>query len=91
MLSSPVVGRQVCVFRLEPAAYGLRPPACSLLPPASRLDHTSVKHFGDVRMIHQRQRLSLGLEPRHHLVRVHAGLDDLERTLRRMGGACSAR
>ena len=29
-------------------------------------------------MIHQGQRLPLGLEPRHHLLGVHAQLDDLE-------------
>ena len=36
-----------------------------------------VEHRGDVRMVHQCQRLPLGLEPRHHLTRVHAGLDHL--------------
>jgi hypothetical protein len=30
-------------------------------------------------MIHQRQRLPLGLESRDHLPRIHARLDDLER------------
>jgi hypothetical protein len=29
-------------------------------------------------MIHQGQRLSLGLEARYHALRVHSGLDDLE-------------
>ena len=38
-----------------------------------------VKHARDVRMIHHRQGLPLGLEPRDDLMRVHAGLDDLER------------
>ncbi len=33
---------------------------------------------GDVRMIHQRERLALGLEPRDHLVGVHAQLDHLD-------------
>ena len=32
-------------------------------------------------MVHQRQRLPLGLEAGDHLPRVHAGLDDLERHL----------
>ena len=32
-------------------------------------------------MIHQGQRLALGLEAGDHLPRVHAGLDDLERDL----------
>ena len=35
----------------------------------------------DVLMIHHRERLAFGLEPRHDLIRVHAGLDDLERDL----------
>ena len=29
-------------------------------------------------MIHQRQRLPLGLEARHHFARVHAGFDQLD-------------
>ena len=36
-------------------------------------------HLGDVRMIHHRQRLPLGLEASDDLARIHAGLDDLER------------
>ena len=32
-----------------------------------------VEHLGDVRVIHQRQRLALGLEPRHHFGAVRAG------------------
>ena len=46
-----------------------------------------VEHFGDVRMIHHRQRLPLGLEAGDHLPRVHARLDDLERhrPLNRLG------
>ena len=38
-----------------------------------------VEHFGDVRMVHHRQRLPLGLEAGDHLPRVHARLDDLQR------------
>ena len=38
-----------------------------------------VEHLGDVRMVHHRQRLPLGLEAGDHLPRVHARLDDLER------------
>jgi len=34
--------------------------------------------LGNVRMIHQGQRLPLRLEPGNHLSRVHAGLDDLQ-------------
>ena len=41
----------------------------------------AIEHLGDVRMVHQRQRLPLRLEPRDNLARVHAGLDDLERYL----------
>jgi hypothetical protein len=38
-----------------------------------------VEHLGDVRMIHHRQRLALGLEAGDDLLGVHAQLDDLER------------
>ncbi len=30
-------------------------------------------------MVHHRQRLALGLEPRHHLLGVHAQFDDFQR------------
>ena len=40
-----------------------------------------VEDFGDVGMVHQGQRLALGLEPGDDLAGVHAGLDDLERDL----------
>ena len=36
------------------------------------------KIFGDVRMVHHRERLPLGLEPGDDLPAVHAQLDDLE-------------
>ncbi len=39
----------------------------------------AVEHLGDVRMIHQRQRLSLRLEPCDDRLGIHAELDDLER------------
>ena len=42
------------------------------------LGGTSVKHAGDVRVVHERQRLPFGLEARQHLAGVHAELDDLE-------------
>jgi hypothetical protein len=42
---------------------------------------TSVEHARDGRMVHQRQRLALRLEPCHHLRGVHPRLDDLERDL----------
>ena len=38
-----------------------------------------VQHLGDVLMVHQRQRLPLGLEPAQNLRRVHPGFDELER------------
>ena len=38
-----------------------------------------VEHLGDVRVVHQGQRLPLGLEAGDHLPRVHARLDDLQR------------
>ena len=38
-----------------------------------------IEHPGDVRMVHHRQGLPLGLEAGDHLPRVHARLDDLER------------
>ncbi len=36
---------------------------------------------GNVRVVHQSQRLALGLEARNDLPRVHPGFDDLERHL----------
>ena len=41
----------------------------------------AVVHAGDVRMVHQGQRLPLGIEPGQHGARVHADLDQLERHL----------
>ena len=38
-----------------------------------------VKDFGDIRMVHQRQRLAFGFEPGDDAFRVHAQLDDLKR------------
>ena len=49
-----------------------------------------IENLGDVRMVHQRQRLPLGLEPGDHLLGVHAELDDLERDAARTGSFCSA-
>jgi hypothetical protein len=40
--------------------------------------HSGVKHFGDVRVVHEGEGLPLGLEPGDHLVRVHSRLDQLE-------------
>ena len=39
----------------------------------------AVEHLGDVGVVHQGQRLPLGLEPGQHLLGVHAGLDQLDR------------
>ena len=41
--------------------------------------HAAVEHPGDVRVVHQRQRLPLLLEALQHGLGVHAGLDELER------------
>ena len=43
---------------------------------ASRL--AGIEHLGDVRMVHERQGLALGLEAGDHLPGVHARLEDLE-------------
>ena len=50
-----------------------------------------VEDLRDVRVVHQRQRLPLGLEARDHLTRVHAQLDELERDAAADGSSCSAR
>ena len=56
--------------------------------PADQLHHevgtagvrrAGIQHPGDIRMVHHRQGLPLGLEPGDHLLGVHARLDDLER------------
>ena len=44
-----------------------------------RVRRPPIKHFGDIRMVHQRQRLALGFEAGDDLFGVHAHLDDLER------------
>ena len=46
-----------------------------------------IQHFGDIRMVHHRHGLPLGLEAGDHLPRVHPRLDDLERDrpLNRLG------
>ncbi len=45
------------------------------------LGRAGVEHAGDVGMVHQGQRLPLGLEPGDHVAGVHPRLDDLERHL----------
>ena len=47
----------------------------------ARFRRAGVQHLGDVRMVHQRQRLPLGLETGDDLPRVHARLDHLQRDL----------
>ncbi len=58
--------------------------------PAHQLHHeerlaglggAAVVHAGDVGVVHQGQRLPLGVEPGQHRTRVHADLDQLERHL----------
>ena len=39
---------------------------------------TRIQHFGDVGVIHQRERLPFGLEPGDDTPGVHARLDDLQ-------------
>ena len=46
--------------------------------PAS-IRRARVQDLGNVRMVHHRQRLALGLEPRDDALGVHAQLDDLQR------------
>ena len=46
-------------------------------PPAGR--RAGLKDLGDVGVVHHRQRLAFLFEPRHHLARVHARLDHLQR------------
>ncbi len=44
----------------------------------ARLSGTRIQHLGDIRMVHQGQRLPLGLEASDDLSRIHPQLDDLE-------------
>ena len=46
---------------------------------AAGLGRAGVEHARDILVVHERQRLPLGLESRDDLVRVHPSLDDLER------------
>ena len=47
----------------------------------ARLGGATVKYLGNVRVIHQRQGLPLGLKTGHHLPGIHARFDDLQRHL----------
>ena len=42
---------------------------------------TAVEHFGDVRMVHDGQRLPFGVEAGQHAFGVHAGFDELDSDL----------
>ena len=44
----------------------------------ARCRRAAVEHPGDVRVVHQRQGLPLGLEPGDHLPRVHPRLEHLQ-------------
>src|SRR5262245_21871968 len=46
---------------------------------ASASSFTAIEHARDVRVLHYREGLPLGLKPRDHLASVHARLKDLER------------
>jgi len=37
-----------------------------------------IQHLGDIRMVHQRERLAFGLEAGEDVAGIHAGFDDLE-------------
>ena len=49
-----------------------------------------VEDLGDGRMVHERQGLALDFEAGHHLLGVHARLDDLDGHLAPDGSSCSA-
>ena len=49
-----------------------------------------IEDLGDVGMVHHRQRLALGLEPRHDLGRAIRALITFRATRRRIGWGCSA-
>jgi hypothetical protein len=66
----------VAVLRDRHAAHELH----DEVRPAARVAPAS-KHARDPRMVHHRERLPLGVEPRDDLARVHPQLDDLERDL----------
>ncbi len=51
----------------------------SRLPHYRRCRCTRIKHLRNVRMVHHRQRLTLGFEAGHHFAGVHADFDDFER------------
>ena len=48
---------------------------------AAARGRAAVEHLRDVRVVHERERLALGLEAGNDLLGVHAQLDDLERDL----------
>ena len=55
------------------------------------LGGAAVEDAGDVGMVHQGQRLPLGVEPSQYHARVHADLDQLQRHHPATGADCSAR
>ena len=46
---------------------------------AARVGRSSIQHLGDVVVIHHRECLAFGFEPRDHLAAVHARFDDFQR------------
>jgi len=75
----PLAGRElvvVAVFRDRHAVDQLHD---EVGPPG--FGRPGVVNAGDIGVVHHRQRLALGLEPRDDLGAVHPGLDDLERDL----------
>ena len=47
----------------------------------ARIGGPGIQHMGDMRVVHERQRLPFGLEAGHHLLAIHAWLEHLERHL----------
>ena len=43
-----------------------------------RFSRARIEHARDIRMLHQRQRLTFGIKPRQHIGRVHSWFDKLD-------------
>jgi hypothetical protein len=72
----PLAGRQVLLVA-EPGDGDALDQLHDEVRPAG-FGRAGVEHAGNVLMVHQRQRLPLGLEAGDDLPAVHAGLDDLQ-------------
>ena len=58
--------------------FGFGRDRLALLPPFTS-SGSAIKYLCNVWVVHQRQRLALGLKARHHLPRVHPQLDHFQR------------